>query len=439
MQRIINAAIISMAMSTLAIASPIDDAKVLLQQGKAQESMEILESQLDQMANDVEFNYLLGISSLDAGKPGKAVFAFERVLALDPSHVQARAELGRAMIALGEFEAAEKELQQVRSAELPPEVSARLDSLLALSQRAMVEKAKGNDSAVSAYIETAIGYDSNINTATDATSVFIPAFGITSNLTGLATQQSSMLLGLNGSAFGIKTVSPGVDVFASLDARGRYHPSQSDFTTAGVSAGAGVRLTRGASQYTVGTTKYVYWINALKNDDQNSLYAQWQHELSRQDEIGLFGQYVRADHPIATSLNTNLYLLGGTWSHAFDRVGDPTSRLVVFAGDDRERSGIPSVGRHFYGVSISGDYKLRENIKLFATAATQYGRYGGQQPFFFVTREDWRHDLSAGILYQPAQAWTVTGQASYLRNSSNISIYDFDRGQALVTVRRDFF
>ena len=74
--------VVLMTISTLVIAAPVDDAKALLQQGKAKQAMELLEQQLPQMAENVEFNYLLGIASLDAGKPGKAVFAFERVLAL---------------------------------------------------------------------------------------------------------------------------------------------------------------------------------------------------------------------------------------------------------------------------------------------------------------------------------------------------------------------
>jgi len=117
--------------ASLTAAAPIDDAKTLLKQGKAAESMELLEKQLPQLAQDVEFNYLLGIASLDAGKPGNAVFAFERALAVDPNHLQARAELARALIVLTEYEAARRELTQVRQASLPPEVAARVTQLLA--------------------------------------------------------------------------------------------------------------------------------------------------------------------------------------------------------------------------------------------------------------------------------------------------------------------
>lgn len=422
-------------MSFSAGAAVLGEAKALLEQGKAQESMVLLEGQLDAMAGDVEFNYLLGISALDAGKPGKAVFALERALALDPSHVQARAELGRAMMALGDFKSAEVELMQVRATNLPPEVATRVDGLLALVQQPRASRS----GVLSAYIETDLGYDSNINTATDATSVFIPLINVSAKLSGFATEQSSSLLGLNGGVFAQKAVGAGIDFYANLDGRLRYHTSQDDFHTGGLSGGVGVKVSRGADQYSLGLTKYVYFINKLKNDDQVSLYGQWQRQLGKQDMVGVFGQFVRADHPIAPFLDTHLYIGGATWTHAFATSGDPVLRLTLFAGDDRERGNDKSVERNLAGVKANVDYSLRENLKAFGGVALQYSHYGDENIFFQRTRKDERYDFNAGLAYKPAKEWTVSGQASYLRNDSNISIYDFDRKQAMVTLRRDFF
>lgn len=427
--------VVFLIFSFSASATVIDEARVLLGKGQPKECMELLETQFDVMAENVEFNYLLGISSLDAGRPGKAVFAFERVLALDSNHVQARAELGRAMIALGDYESAKVELMQVRATNLPPEVSTRIDGLLAL-----VQQPRASQSGIfSAYVETDFGYDSNINTATDSTSVFIPLINGAATLSGLATEQSSSLLGLNGGVFTQKTVGRGVDVYGNLDARLRYHTNQDDFHTGALSGGVGVKFSRGVDQYSLGLTKYVYFINREKNDDQISIYGQWQRQISRQDIFGIFGQYVRAEHPIATFLDTNLYLGGATWTHAFASTGDPVLRMTLFAGDDRERGDDESVGRHLGGIKANVDYSLRGNLKAFGGVAAQVSHYGDENIFFQKTRNDERYDINAGLAYKPSKEWTLSGQVIYLRNDSNISIYDYDRRQALVTLRRDFF
>jgi len=425
--------------TSLTAAAPLDDAKTLLKQGKAAESMELLEKQLPQLAQDVEFNYLLGIASLDAGKPGNAVFAFERALAVDPNHLQARAELARALIALTEYEAARRELTQVQQAPLPPEVAARVTQLLAQLDAALAEQAGKGTRVFTGYIEGEIGYDTNINTATNFTSVFIPALNLPGTLSGFSTAQASSLIGLNGGVFGQVQVKENVDVYANLDARFRYHPSQEDFSTGALMGGAGVRVTRGIDQFSIGLTQFTYYIDQYRNDDQLGVYGQWQRELSRQDMVGLFGQYVHVNHPIAPFLNTNLYLGGGIWTHAFMGAGEPLLRLIAYVGDDRERNDDPTVGRQFVGVKAAGEYRLREGLKLFGSVAGQNARYGGENVFFATKRKDWRYDLNAGIAYKPAREWTVSAQLLYTRNDSNIEINDFDRKQVLVTVRRDFF
>ena len=78
--------------SAIACAGTVEDAELLLKQGKPAQAMALLDSDLSANAGNAHYNYLLGIASLDAGKPGNAVFAFERALALDPQ--QPRAQIG---------------------------------------------------------------------------------------------------------------------------------------------------------------------------------------------------------------------------------------------------------------------------------------------------------------------------------------------------------
>jgi tetratricopeptide (TPR) repeat protein len=434
------AVVVAALFSASAAAAPLDEAKDLLRQGKAQQAMDLLEKQLPQMAQDVEYNYLLGIASLDAGKPGEALFAFERALAIDPNHPQARAELARALIALTEYEAARRELLQVKQAPLPPEVAKHVDELLAELDKIVATAAEEKGATVvNGYIEGEVGFDSNINTAANANSIFIPVLNLPGTLSGFATAQGSIFEGVNAGISAQKRVSENVDIYGNIDGRFRYNSNKPDFALAALYGGAGMRITRGVDQYSIGLTQYDGQIDRFHTDSQTGIYGQWQREISRQDIVGLFAQQLRLNHPVVSFMNTDLTLVGASWMHAFRAKGDPNMRLSVYGGDDRERNNDPTIGRQLYGVKLSGDYKLREDIKLFGSVATQYSRYGGTNVWFLQKRTDWRHDFNLGAAYKFARQWTLTGQVSYLHNDSNTALNEFNRKQAMVTIRRDFF
>lgn len=438
-----NLVAVALALASLnAQAGPVEDAKALITAGKSAEGAALLERDLPQHLEETEYNYLLGIALLDSGRPGAAVFALERALSLNPQHGPARAELARALIALTEFDAARKELLQVKQTPMPADVATKVDSLLAELDRAIAIRAPQGPGAATfaAYVEGELGYDTNINTATNSNSVLIPLFGLPASLNGFARSQASWVVGVNAGLASQKRISDDLDIFGSVDGRFRYHPNKDEFATTALGIGGGMRLTRGIDQFSLGITHSVYYIGQFRNDEQYGVYAQWQRELGRQDVVGAFGQYLRANHPIATALNTGLYLVGGTWTHAYFTKGDPRVSLTAWAADDQERNQFDStVGRTFHGIKAAGEYSLQENWKAFGSLAVQSSRYGGQSPFFSVKRQDGRYDLNIGLAFKPEKAWTLSGQYSHLRNDSNIAVNDFSRDQILFTARRDFF
>ena len=185
-------------------------------------------------------------------------------------------------------------------------------------------------------------------------------------------------------------------------------------------------------------TSFTYYIGDYRNTDQRGIYGQWQRELSMQDTIGVFGQFVRVDQPLAPILNTNLYLLGGTWTHAYQALGAPVISVIAFVGKDEDRNNNPLASRTFYGAKVGGEYRYGA-VKLFSSLALQQSRYGGTDPFFLVKREDTRTDFAVGAAYKPERNWTLTAQLLHTRNQSKVAFSDFERQQLLFTARRDFF
>ena len=109
----------------------INHAKRLLEQRRAAQAYEALMPLESACAGDPVFDYLFGIAAVDAGVPERAVFAFERVLALRPDDHLARAEIARAFLLLGERDAARREFEIVRRQRIPAAVKAVIDQYLA--------------------------------------------------------------------------------------------------------------------------------------------------------------------------------------------------------------------------------------------------------------------------------------------------------------------
>ena len=55
----------------------------------------LLEPLESERAGDIDYDYLLGVAAVESGNITRGAFALERVLALDPAHQDARAEIDR--------------------------------------------------------------------------------------------------------------------------------------------------------------------------------------------------------------------------------------------------------------------------------------------------------------------------------------------------------
>ena len=90
------AAFLLVIFSATASAAPdLEQALRLLGSGAADQAYEMLAAKEAEHAGDPNFDYLLGLAALDSGRPSRAVFALERVLAVDPGHARARRNSAR--------------------------------------------------------------------------------------------------------------------------------------------------------------------------------------------------------------------------------------------------------------------------------------------------------------------------------------------------------
>ena len=145
MHKLLVFALLAMLAAFVPIAAAQDatlvQAKQLMDKRDAAGAYKLLKPLEDERAGQPDFDYLLGIAALDVGRNTEAVFALERVLAVNPDHVQARAEIARAYSQLGEMETARREFETLRKQPMPPEAAATIQKYIDAIEQATGRRA----------------------------------------------------------------------------------------------------------------------------------------------------------------------------------------------------------------------------------------------------------------------------------------------------------
>jgi len=415
-----------------------DEAQRLIADGNAAAAYTLLIPQLEQRAGDPEYDLLLGIAAVDSGQPTQAVFALERVLAIDPNNQRARLELARAYFEAGENEASRDEFNFVKSRESSAEVTRTIEAYLT----EIDTRISGRDSALSFYVEATGGYDSNVNSATDTSTVAIPAFGnLVFTLDDIARELDSGFYQFDaGMGFSNRLGdNENIGMFGNIKGYYRQPWSQHNFDTAAADAQLGLRFGNGVDAYTASLMGQTYLIDGDANRNQAGINLQWLHMQSRATQLSLFGQALVQKFPDQETRDVNQYTIGAGLVHLIDGNGTPIVYAGLFAGMDDERDNLfKDIGRNFIGVRAGGQYTLRENLNLVGGASYQYSRYGADDPLFLERRTDHFGFIHAGLEYTLLENWVIKPDVQYLLNKSSLPVNDFDRWQVMASVRYNF-
>ena len=414
----------------------LSQARSLMARNQAAAAYELLKPLENERAGNPAYDYLLGIAALDSGRYTEAVFALERVLAVEPGHVLARAEIARALTQLGEVEAARREFETVRTQRIPPEAAETIQKYL----DAIEQIQAGTRTTVSGYLEFGLGHDTNVNSGTTISQFAIPALpglGL-ATLNPAALKQDDWLGYVAAGATVRHPLNPELALIASLEGNQRLHFDKTEFDLGNVAVNLGTEVTSGRNRILLALQGQQMFLDWHRFRDSTGGVAQYQRQIGAGVFTAYF-QYARLEYPRQEIRNADRKVGGIAYAHAFSGRYAP----VVFAGiyyghEDERTTGRPDFGHRLAGVRLGGQLTLTPTLSAFVLGAYEERDYGGPVPGFFERREDHQRDFRLGLAYKPGKLWTITPQFSYTDNRSNVPFTDFDRAQALVTVRRDF-
>lgn len=436
---ILFAAIYLHSYTAIADEGLISKARELILSGDSVAAYSLLNPRLNEMAGQPDFDYLYGLAAMDTNHPSEAVFAFERVLDVNPEHVDARAELAKAYFLLGENDAAKIEFEVVKESPIPEGIQIAVDRYLSAIEYSF----ESNRTQADFYLNGGFGYDSNINSATDDSTVTIPALGdLVLTLSKQSREIHSGFISFGG-GFRVSTpIRPDLKFFWGANVNKRNTPKDTDFSTRIANGTFGFQYLRGKNQFSLAAQVQKFAINISEsfreiNSDRtlSGGVLEWKHTLNDRNQFAAFSQWTMFRYPGQSIRNVNQISGGIGWTHVMDRKGEPVVYAGVFGGNDNQLGSREDIGRDFVGVRLGGQLAISNKNTIYSNINYQYSRYGAKDPLFLTRRDDDFVSISLGMVHSFSKDLSIRPDLSYINNDSSLPINDYDRWIVSATFR----
>lgn len=413
----------------------VREALTLTQTGQSAKAFAMLDAKEAERAGDPDFDTVLGIAANETGQFTRAIFALERVLAVQPQNARARAELGRALFAVGDNVAARRLLQETKGQGIPVEAAKTIDQFLQAIDR--IDEA--GRSSIKGYVEATLGHDSNANSGPTNPNVAVPVLGnIVVVLAPAGVETKSTFASIGGGLSGRYIMDPRWSLIGNATASARFNSGSADqFNNDQIdlSGGAAYRVER--NEYSVVAQYGTYGVDGSRVRNQYGLVGEWTYRLDGFRQFTSYVQLTKLKYPQQTVRDANRNVIGGSYAHLF-RDGMLAYGGVYFGEENEDAAGRPDLGHKLTGVRAGVQKPFSETLAAFVTLGYEHRKFGGPDPIFLVTRKDKQTNLNVGLSWVPAKSWRITPQIAFTSTSSNVVIADYDRTVVSVTARREF-
>lgn len=411
-----------------------DQAKGLLDAGKSAQAFALLDAQESERAGEPLFDFLIGLAALDVGQNTRAVFALERVLAVEPNNVRARAEIARAYLALGEADTARKEFETVQKLGVPADVSLTLDRYIAAARKVQ------DQSRVSAngYLELTLGYDTNLNLGPNKSTVVIPGISAAPATLSKDSQANKDKFGQMAAGFNLRIpVAPGFAVLAGLSGSERFNGHTEQFDLANADGNLGVVLTEGKNVYTLMGQSSQLGVDKERFRTATGLTAQWQHNYDARNQFSLYGQYSDLHYLTQDVRDADRWVAGAAYAHLWrdNAVGYASAYYV---GEKPQAHNVEHLAFDGIGFRIGARANVTAKTIVFGNVSFEQRRHVALDRAFETKRRDDQYTVLLGASYAADKDWTITPQLSLSQNASNTELNEYHREMVSVAIRREF-
>ena len=409
---------------TLAVPAHADEllgrAEVLLNSERPRDALALLAPAEASRAGEPAYDYLLGVATLDAGDPGKAALVFERVLAVRPQFHGARLDYARALYASGRIDEAEAQFRRVAASNPPVAASAAIADYLA-----RIDK-RNRRLQFSRYIEvrTRAGYDSNVNSATDVGEFL----GFTLNETSRESDSDFIEFGV--AAGGGWRPRDGLTLDSRLSYTTRRN-GQTSFADTDVLLGSlRLRADTLTQRRSVAVRGFALDIDGEENNSAFSFDGHWSWRVGDSWWVGGGLRYTPVRYGDALAVkDIDQLVLSASAQRAFGAMERGSLRLRVGYGEDDPKEAASRYARDVILAGASVSWRFTPQLSAAVSASVEDSDYDA---IFFEQRYDsarsdttWR---GRGVIdWRFARRWRFNHTLSYVRNDTEVEIFEFER------------
>ena len=395
----------------------------------------LLEPLESERAGDIDYDYLLGVAGVESGNTTRGAFALERVLAIDPAHKDARAEMAKAHFILGEIDDSKAEFNNVLNQAPDAQTKRTVEKLLNA-----IDKIEGTTTTFGAYLEFGLGYDSNVSSAPGITSIAVPVFGgALLDLGNGAKEKSDNFMSMAGGVSFRHPFTQQLAAFGTVSGNQKINGSEIEFDTSTLDFNAGLQYRLNQNNFTVAAQDNHFDLNGEAFRHAYGGSAQWLYNIDDSNQAGLYTQYSRLKFNGNDFRNAGRSIIGVNAAHVFKGDLSPVIYGSMYGGrEDARNSQADFLDQDIVGLRLGGQLSFSSQWQLLGSLAAELRDNDEQDPTFLKKRKDRQYDASLSLNFIPARDWSIKPQITYTKNDSNIVINDFDRSIISVTVRKDF-
>jgi outer membrane protein len=417
------------------VDAPVREAMEAINAKQAQKAFDLLSPLEATRSGDPDYDSALGIAANETGQFARAIFALERVLAVQPGNARARAELARAMFAVGDTANARKLLEETKAEGVPESIGRTIDEFL----QAIDKVDEAGRSSAKIHVEAGIGYDSNVNSGPSSNSFAVPLLGpglVTLLPAGQKKEASYFHLGAGISGRAI--LAPRWSLIGNANVSLRKHGnSASAFDIEQIDGSAGVSYREERNEFSGVLNLGQTAIGGSTLRQIKGMTGEWTHRPDGTRQWGTYLQVSNLDYPSQPIRDARRAVLGTSYAKQL------SSGMIYYAGgyagrESIKNSAFPHLGHRLVGLRGGLQMPLSSQWSLFTSASLENRKYGGIDPLFLTTRNDTQLDLNVGASWRITDKWRVTPLLSFNRSNSNIIVNDSSKTAFSVTARRDF-
>ncbi len=343
-----------------------------------------------------------------------------------PGFSGARLELARAYYDVGDNELARTEFERLLQENPPANVRETVANYIAsIETKALSYMASSQYS-----VDIGLGYDSNSPAATDDNQ-FLNFMLNSENL-----EQNSSFGQITVGALWSKPRPAQAQLLINSSLMHRSNPSTHFVDPSSANVGLAWAWQRGAHMANIGATVTASYLGGTSNKQDYAVNASHIYKMNDEWRFSSFLRYGTLRFEDQLEIQDVDQLMFGL---GVEQISQNSMLNVTFLGtQDEEQVTGSNFGNDGFGLQASNTWYSGAGNRVFLALSASTTQY--DQPFFGLDRDDDLFSISLGHsrVRFASRDWTLTFQVNYSEKRSTVDLYEYDRWEAGLSLRKVF-